>query len=238
MALKRWVTWSASPTFIVTSEENDSIQVFLWLLHMHAVWIALVTALLVLMRSSTERMQGPLNRCFETCRDLRPKHRGVACRERCRAAFPSAGGGGGSGSSGSSGSSGGSSGNSGGSSGSGRSVLANYHYYDERKTGDGSNIGSTACADNAPPSYLQKRHNWVAVNPPTFGLSEDGDVFRKQTCGKCLEVSGGNKTWKLLIVDIKGGLGIDVSQHAWNNGIGALSKDGGNATVRAAIVNC
>lgn len=113
-------------------------------------------------------------------------------------------------------------------------VKANFHYYAEGGS-DGSPIGSTACADRAGAmkSKLNKYH-WVAINPGAFGLSNNGDVFRQQACGKCLDVEG----MKLLVVDMKGGEGIDVSHHAWQAGIGKYSKDGGNAMVNARLGSC
>lgn len=119
-------------------------------------------------------------------------------------------------------------------------TLANYHNYDEKGNRDGSELGSTACADRFREDKVlierAKKHHWVAVNPTAFNRPWDGDIFRRKTCGKTLEVSGKGKKWKLLIVDMKGGEGVDVSQHAWKAGIGKLSKDGGNACVRAKIL--
>lgn len=95
-----------------------------------------------------------------------------------------------------------------------------YHNYDERGNGDGSTIDHTACAPNAGvnyvPSSLLKKHNWIAINPPTFGLSNDGDRFRRETCGTCVEVRRKNgKKNKFLVVDIKGEVGVDMSQHGF-----------------------
>ena len=118
---------------------------------------------------------------------------------------------------------------------------ATYHYYDERGTGDGSDIGSTACASGSPGEkpphkkwpHLRKLH-WTAINPRTFGLSEDGDAFRRSTCGKCIEVRRKNgKRQKFVVVDIKGEKGVDLSQH----GFKALGMRD-NEYVRATPVKC
>lgn len=92
-----------------------------------------------------------------------------------------------------------------------------YHFYDEKGNGDGSPYTATACAD-VKNKHL-KKYPWVAINPPTFNLSNDGTVFRKTACGKCIEVqrkAGKNRQkQKFVVVDIKGDKGIDMSHHGF-----------------------
>ena len=111
---------------------------------------------------------------------------------------------------------------------------ATYHFYDEKGTGDGSPYGSTACAD-VPASKAQlKKHPWVAINPPDFGLSQDGTIFRKTACGKCIEVRRKNgKKQVFRVVDIKGEKGVDLSHHGFKK-LGMRD----NEFVNVKRVNC
>ena len=93
---------------------------------------------------------------------------------------------------------------------------ATFHYYDEKGNGDGSPYGATACAPEPLSKTELKKHPWVAINPPTFGLSNDGTKFRASACGKCIEVqrkNGRKQTFR--VVDMKGEKGVDISQHGF-----------------------
>lgn len=91
-----------------------------------------------------------------------------------------------------------------------------YHFYDELGTGDGSPYNATACADVRVSRVALKKHPWIAINPPSFGLSNDGDIFRRSTCGTCVEVTRKNGRKQIFrVVDIKGEKGVDMSQHGF-----------------------
>lgn len=124
-----------------------------------------------------------------------------------------------------------------------RNVKGTYNTYgDSFSPGGGGPISSTACAPNGPTTYvspkLLKKYPWVAINQPTFKLSNDGDVFRKKQCGKCAMITNpkNGKSQKFVVVDIKGEKGVDMSPGGFNM-IG-VSVANGSGPVNVKEVPC
>lgn len=113
-------------------------------------------------------------------------------------------------------------------------MKATYHSYDESGP-----LVATACQSNGPDVFVKpallKRHHWTAVNPASFGISNDWADFTKRACGKLVRVtSSKGKTEEVVIVDQKGDEGLDLSPQAYE-ALG-LSVADGHEYVQAVLL--
>lgn len=104
-------------------------------------------------------------------------------------------------------------GGDGGGGGGGKNVLANYHFYDTwpdlQSSGAYCRPNCEGCPAKVRPG-AERKYKWVAVNPASIGRTME------DACGRTMTVKGDAGTATVLIVDQKGGEGIDLAQPAFD----------------------